>query len=131
MTILKTLLVASLFLTGNTTEVEASGINANTTTSPVIEEVAETASFDELTANLSKMVKYPTFAANEVQSPEQEIIVKISFQVGEENSLDILKVHGNNEAVNKYVMENLDGRILEETPLLPGVTFHTTLRFVM
>ena len=126
MNVLHTILLATSFF--------AMPLPANTTGEavlsaagdPVRTEVGVEASRDALTDVLRERIRFPRFAAE----PHQEVIVRIRFQVDGDNRIDLIDVQGNDARVADYVREHLDGMSVAEQPVLGGVTFSTTLRFV-
>lgn len=98
-------------------------------------ELAVEASRDVLTQALRSHVDFPRFVqpmpASPFQAePIQEVIVRIQFQVDTDNRVNLVQVSGNDHRVVNYVKEHLQGQQLTEEPVLSGVTFATTLRFV-
>lgn len=91
---------------------------------PVV--VSEDAARELLTGVIREGIRYPEFQAD----PNQEVIVRIRFQVDEQNRIHLLDVAGNNRQVVDYVESHLEGKTAGEQPVLPGVTFVSTLRFI-
>ena len=89
-------------------------------------EVTSEAARETLTQVIREGISFPAFA----NEPTQEVIVRIKFQVEDQNRIDFLGVSGNDRRVVSYVEENLQGKIAGEQPIVPGVTFVSTLRFV-
>jgi hypothetical protein len=131
MNILTHLLFASSLLFNNNLEATANASHAAFAggETPRSEQAVE-ASRDVLTEALRDHVGFPQFADPMQAAPIQEVIVRIQFQVDENNRLDLIKVSGNDRRVVDYVQEHLQGKELTEEPVLSGVTFATTLRFV-
>lgn len=131
MNILTHILFASSLLLNN--NVEATDHSANAAfaggETPRSEQAVE-ASRDVLTEALREHVNFPRFEQPFQAQPIQEVIVRIQFQVDANNRLDLIEVSGNDSRVVEYVQENLQGKELTEEPVLSGVTFATTLRFV-
>ncbi len=122
MMILQSLLLASSLMLMNSTPATYS--NPDSDSSNI--ELNTQAAREILTQAIRQQISYPTFAAE----PQQEVIVRIHFQVDENNRIDLLKVSGNDRKVVRYVEENLQGKAAGEQPIVPGVTFVSTLRFV-
>jgi|GEM_PF-1586065 len=80
-----------------------------------------------LRQTLGKGMQFPGYSVE----PTQEVIVRIKFKVDADNKIDLLEVSGTNSRINAYVMDNLQGKSASEQPILPGVTFVSTLRFIL
>ncbi len=91
-------------------------------------ELAVETSRDVLTQALRSHVDFPRFVQPMPASPFQA--EPIQFQVDTDNRVNLVQVSGNDHRVVDYVKEHLQGKQLTEEPVLSGVTFATTLRFV-
>jgi Cft2 family RNA processing exonuclease len=134
MNFLNSFLLASSFLltTGTYTASAAAtaepGLsNSGDASSALNTDAVEATLTQTLRESLSERMEFPGFAAE----PTQEVIVRIKFQVDADNKIDLLEVSGSNRRINAYVMENLQGKSASEQPILPGVTFVSTLRFIL
>ena len=93
---------------------------------PVPTERVVDSSRDALTETIREGLHVPPSA----MEPNQEVIVRIKFQVDAQNQINLLDVNGNNNTVVEHVREHLQGKSIHEASVLQDVTFSTTLRFV-
>jgi hypothetical protein len=131
------LLASSFFLTTGTYSAASAspagpgasvaGDATSAPTSAAVETTLTQTLRNSLSASLSHDLEFPKLAAE----PTQEVIVRIKFQVDADNRIDLLDVSGSNRRINAYVMENLQGKVAGEQPILPGVTFVSTVRFIL
>ncbi|MBI1194203.1 MAG: hypothetical protein GC205_13680 [Bacteroidetes bacterium] len=134
MNFLNSLLLASSFFLASGTYTAASAAPAGAglsksgdATSTLNTQTAEASLTQTLRETLSEGMDFPGYSAE----PTQEVIVRIKFQVDADNKIDLLEVSGSNRRINTYVMDNLQGKSASEQPILPGVTFVSTLRFIL
>jgi len=127
------LLASSFFLTTGTYQAASAAPagsvvpTAGDATSTLNTAAVETSLVQTLRQSLSRDKEFPMLATE----PTQEVIVRIKFQVDADNRIDLLEVSGSNRRINAYVMENLQGKVASEQPILPGVTFVSTVRFIL